>query len=212
MSATKRRRRAYVTKRAIAEYWELGDTECKANGDPAMHCDVGEPRCWACGLVGDARHDGRPDSYDYAYWLQKAHLMSHAADGPDIPSNFVLLCNRCHVEMDRSLGRGTNRSRQAAIDWVLGWHTRWTERVRAASAEVGLTPKRVCEAFDKWGSDVVCEVAKAHGVGARDTEACVRAYLAAIEELEAAEQRGSLIPGAHLCLWLYEPAMDGGAR
>lgn len=51
--------------------------------DPLRHC-------WACrGDVIDDEGKAR---------LERAHIVAHYLGGPNVPSNFFLLCARCHFE------------------------------------------------------------------------------------------------------------------
>lgn len=45
---------------------------------------INEKCCFAC--------------QDDAYRLEKAHIVAASIGGPNIPSNLVLLCKRCHIE------------------------------------------------------------------------------------------------------------------
>lgn len=189
------RRRRYATHRAIAEYWTLGG-ECQANGEEPLHCDLGEPRCWACDFVEDTTHDGRRDSYDYAHeWLERAHLISHAAGGPAVPSNFALLCHWCHRQMDDDCGRGTNVSRDTAIEWIRGWTARFAKDITAAAADIGLGADDLPAAIARSGWDSVQDAIDAALVEImrdlrpgrhRDLVVLATAVKAAIDSLAAA--------------------------
>ena len=63
----------------IVAYWETRQVECGLSVDWA---DAHE-RCWRCG---------------YKSALQRCHIVPDSLGGQDAPSNFVLLCGRCHRE------------------------------------------------------------------------------------------------------------------
>lgn len=68
----------------IASYWELnGDAlrgnECLMGAD----CVDWEDRCWCCGFETK---------------LERCHIIPHSLGGSSEPSNFVLLCESCHIE------------------------------------------------------------------------------------------------------------------
>lgn len=118
---------------SIAEYWELGNPD---NPDRGLHCDVGEPACWACGVyvIGDG--EGTEEAYaSVSEWLERAHLIAHAAGGSEQVSNLVLLCHMCHKDMDRELGLNTDR--ELALDWVRGYRNRFAAQVRSELDRLG---------------------------------------------------------------------------
>ena len=64
---------------AIIDYWEIREDECGLGVDWAE----AHERCWRCGCKAV---------------LQFCHIVPDSLDGPDEPSNLVLLCGRCHRE------------------------------------------------------------------------------------------------------------------
>jgi hypothetical protein len=68
-----------TTASQIIAYWESRIDESDLGTDFAE----AHERCWRCG---------------YRSKLQRCHIVPHALDGPDEPSNYVLLCGRCHRE------------------------------------------------------------------------------------------------------------------
>lgn len=65
--------------REIVNYWVKHEDESGLGVDWAD----AYKRCWRCG---------------YQSKLERCHIIPHSLDGPDTPSNFVLLCHRCHRE------------------------------------------------------------------------------------------------------------------
>jgi 5-methylcytosine-specific restriction endonuclease McrA len=63
----------------IVAYWETLQDESGLSVDWAEALE----RCWRCG---------------YKSALQRCHIVPDALGGSDTPSNFVLLCGRCHRE------------------------------------------------------------------------------------------------------------------
>ena len=80
---------------AIAKYW-VSD-EGRRRWSSAV-TDIGEPSCMACGYF--ARYWDEARTAD-ARWnksaLERAHIVAASAGGPDVPSNYVLLCAKCHA-------------------------------------------------------------------------------------------------------------------
>ena len=70
----------------IVEYWSTQESEDGLSVDWA---DATE-RCWRCGEQPSASQGSRP--------LELCHIGPAALGGKDEPSNFVLLCWRCHLE------------------------------------------------------------------------------------------------------------------
>lgn len=70
-----------TSRKQIIEYWETRQDECELSVDWA---EAGE-RCWRCGCKTNRN-------------LDRCHIIPHALGGKDEPSNFVLLCKRCHAE------------------------------------------------------------------------------------------------------------------
>ena len=66
-------------KEEIHEYWfsRIDESELSVDASEAFK------RCWRCGCVRN---------------LERCHIIPRALGGEDIPSNFVLLCKRCHSE------------------------------------------------------------------------------------------------------------------
>lgn len=68
-----------ITHKEILEYWAATEDECGLAVDWAE----AHERCWRCG---------------YKSRLQRCHIVPDSLGGSDHPSNFVLLCSRCHRE------------------------------------------------------------------------------------------------------------------
>jgi hypothetical protein len=118
------------SRRQIAEWWAKNWRAESRESFAGELSDLGEPFCWACSAYFAEFKDpcprwGKPEAYDLAVELERCHLVSSAVGGSSEPSNLVLLCHDCHQEMDRELGKGANRSRAAALQWVCGYRGRW---------------------------------------------------------------------------------------
>lgn len=72
-------KRIRTTKKQIVEYWEQYVDESSLSIDFA---EAGE-RCWRCGCKRN---------------LERCHIIPQSLNGEDVPSNFVLLCSRCHLD------------------------------------------------------------------------------------------------------------------
>lgn len=68
-----------TTKKQIVDYWDTHADE----SDLSIDFSEADKRCWRCGCK---RH------------LQRCHIIPDSLDGKDEPSNFVLLCSRCHLD------------------------------------------------------------------------------------------------------------------
>lgn len=68
-----------TTKEEIVDYWVRVEDEC------GLSVDWSEAliRCWRCGYKAN---------------LQRCHIIPYSLGGKDEPSNFVLLCSRCHID------------------------------------------------------------------------------------------------------------------
>lgn len=68
-----------TTKKEIVDYW------CRRKDEILLSVDwaEAEERCWRCG---------------YKSRLQRCHIIPASLGGKDTPSNFVLLCERCHID------------------------------------------------------------------------------------------------------------------
>ena len=68
-----------TTHEEICEYWfsRIDESELSVDASEALE------RCWRCGSKSS---------------LERCHIVPRSLGGEDIPSNFVLLCKRCHVE------------------------------------------------------------------------------------------------------------------
>lgn len=63
----------------IVGYWSQHEYE----GNLAVDWAEAKERCWRCGCESK---------------LERCHIVPHSLEGKDTPSNFVLLCRRCHRE------------------------------------------------------------------------------------------------------------------
>lgn len=68
-----------TTKEQIVAYWKKHVQEDEMSVD---FSEAGE-RCWRCGCKRG---------------LQRCHIVPRSLGGEDVPSNFVLLCSRCHLD------------------------------------------------------------------------------------------------------------------
>lgn len=122
-----------TTHYEVFDYWKdksidkhgtcyTGDNIDFLNTIPIVN-DWGEPECYACGcsaidyshMEDDERYDQalkEDDGLKYIYSrkdvkhnLQLAHIRPKALQGEDIPSNFMLLCPRCHRDAPDILNR-----------------------------------------------------------------------------------------------------------
>lgn len=68
-----------TTVSEIVEYWARHICE----SDLSVDFSEAHERCWRCGCKRK---------------LERCHIVPHALGGLDEPSNFVLLCGRCHLD------------------------------------------------------------------------------------------------------------------
>lgn len=84
-----------TTRASIARYWASSEGRRRW---PNADIDIGEPSCMACGYFARSWDKGRAEG---ARWnhatLDRAHVVAASAGGPDTPSNYVLLCAKCHA-------------------------------------------------------------------------------------------------------------------
>lgn len=73
------REKIKTTKEQIVDYWAHHEQECGLSVDFAEAHEL----CWRCGCRRN---------------LQRCHIVPDSLGGEDIPSNFVLLCSRCHLD------------------------------------------------------------------------------------------------------------------
>ena len=68
-----------TTKEEICDYWfsRIDESEFSVDASEASE------RCWRCG---------------YKRNLERCHIIPKSLGGKDVPSNYVLLCRRCHLE------------------------------------------------------------------------------------------------------------------
>lgn len=93
-----------TTRYQIAEYWNKHHDQ--------FVIDLGEPSCFACGYW-DEKWDRpiKPEDRWNRAKLERAHIVARSIGGEDVPSNYLLLCSRCHV-----LAPMTNKR-----EWMLRW-------------------------------------------------------------------------------------------
>jgi HNH endonuclease len=94
--------------RQIVSYWESRVDESDLGVDMAEAAE----RCWRCG---------------YRSKLERCHIVPKSLDGSNEPSNFVLLCGRCHREAPNT------RNVQFMWHWIRAtkqplYDTYWTQR------------------------------------------------------------------------------------
>jgi hypothetical protein len=63
----------------IILYWSSRNDQ----DELAINFSDASERCWRCGYISK---------------LEKCHIVPHSLGGPDLPSNYVLLCHMCHLE------------------------------------------------------------------------------------------------------------------
>lgn len=68
-----------TTKKQIVNYWVQHVDESNLSVD----FSEAEERCWRCGCKRN---------------LERCHIVPVSLGGEDMPSNFVLLCKRCHMD------------------------------------------------------------------------------------------------------------------
>lgn len=141
-----------TTHYEVFDYWKdksidkygncyIGDNVDFHNTIPIVN-DWGEPECYACGhsaidyshMEDNERYNqalGEDDGLKYIYSrkdvkhnLQLAHIRPKALQGEDIPSNFVLLCPRCHRDAPDILNR------KLFLSWIYGRRKEGTIYVR----------------------------------------------------------------------------------
>lgn len=68
-----------TSKEEIYEYWfsRIDESDLSVDASEALE------RCWRCGSKRS---------------LERCHIIPRSLGGEDIPSNYVLLCKRCHLE------------------------------------------------------------------------------------------------------------------
>ncbi|NFG41630.1 HNH endonuclease [Clostridium botulinum] len=93
-----RKNKIKTTKEEIVDYWFSRVDECRMSVDASE----AHERCWRCG---------------YKYTLERCHIIADSLGGEDKPSNFVLLCNRCHVENPNVLDP------EIMWDWIYAYKT-----------------------------------------------------------------------------------------
>lgn len=113
-----KKRKAVPSKKKIAEYWcgkyisnKFEIIDKYEAGAVLIIKDCGEPECWACGESENALFEN-PKYYEtlatksfMKVWdfkevgfLQRAHVVPSMLGGENKPSNYFLLCKRCHQE------------------------------------------------------------------------------------------------------------------
>ena len=73
------RKRIRTTIPEIVDYWARHTDECGLSVDFAE----AHERCWRCGCRRR---------------LERCHIVPDSLGGEDTPSNFVILCKRCHLD------------------------------------------------------------------------------------------------------------------
>lgn len=86
-----------TTKQEIIDYWIEFEDECDLNFDWSEANII----CWRCGCKRR---------------LQRCHIIPYSLGGKDEPSNFVLLCNECHIEAPNV------ESSTFMWDWIKSYH------------------------------------------------------------------------------------------
>lgn len=85
-----------TTRASIARYWVSAEGRRRW---PDAITDFGEPSCMACGYFSRRWDEGRTADirWNQAKGLERAHIIAASANGADVPSNYVLLCAKCHA-------------------------------------------------------------------------------------------------------------------
>jgi hypothetical protein len=85
-----------TSKWQIAQYWASDEGYARW---PSLIIDIGEPSCMACGYYRESWDEPKAlgRRWEKAS-LEKAHIVARSIGGPDIPSNYVLLCGKCHAD------------------------------------------------------------------------------------------------------------------
>jgi hypothetical protein len=84
-----------TTRVAVARYWTSNEGHSRWR---SADVDIGEPSCMACGYF--AHHWDKARTVDERWnksSLERAHIVAASSGGPDLPSNYVLLCAKCHA-------------------------------------------------------------------------------------------------------------------
>ncbi|EPM6851191.1 HNH endonuclease [Enterococcus hirae] len=74
-----KRKNIKTTIDEIVSYWVTKVDE----RDLSIDFSEAHEKCWRCG---------------YEKKLERCHIVPHSLGGKDIPSNYVLLCKRCHID------------------------------------------------------------------------------------------------------------------
>ena len=92
--------------RRIVEHWEEACYKHETEKLP-IYLDLGEPTCFACGESWQGEFDGRRGFTGWAKApLERAHIIPRSLGGADDdPSNFVMLCDRCHPQNPHTTSR-----------------------------------------------------------------------------------------------------------
>lgn len=85
------------TRVAIARWW------IRQPGNPFDISEM-ELSCFACGYYFNGRYDGSVEKANKMP-LERAHIIAHSEGGPNDPSNYVLLCKKCHAAAPMSVSR-----------------------------------------------------------------------------------------------------------
>ncbi len=93
-----RKNKIKTTKEEIVDYWFSRVDECRMSVDASE----AHERCWRCGCK---------------HTLERCHIIADSLGGEDKPSNFVLLCNRCHIENPNVLDP------EIMWDWIYAYKT-----------------------------------------------------------------------------------------
>ncbi|MDR0930320.1 MAG: HNH endonuclease [Clostridiales bacterium] len=91
-----------TTLNSIVEYWGSRVDECDLSVDWAE----ADSHCWRCGCEKN---------------LERCHIIPHSLQGKDEPSNYVLLCKRCHLENPNVADK------EIMWDWLKAYKTSFYE-------------------------------------------------------------------------------------
>jgi HNH endonuclease len=115
----------------ILRYWALTPVGTARLGKP-LHPTV--YACFACGRLAGGQL--LPSSWGHlvVVWrLERAHLIPHSLGGKATPSNMVLLCHRCHLDLEPVVHEF---GPDAALRWIAR-HEPWPSTWASSLAWIG---------------------------------------------------------------------------
>lgn len=118
-----------TTRASIARYWVSAEGRRRW---PEAITDFGEPSCMACGYFCHYWDEGRSvdTRWNQAKGLERAHIVAASAGGPDVPSNYILLCAKCHAAAPMT------RDEQVMFAWCSRRESHYSARINAIRTEL----------------------------------------------------------------------------